>query len=61
MTCLIMFAGTILKAILNDRAVESESWCRKDFQPEESESQKILTTPTRPLLTNCNCLCHKRA
>ena len=32
------------------RAVESESWSRsrsrKDFQPEESESQKILMTPT---------------
>ena len=30
------------------RAVESESrsWSRKDFEPEESESQKILTTPT---------------
>ena len=28
------------------RAVESESWSRSDFQPEESESQKILTTPT---------------
>jgi len=34
--------------VLNIRAVESESWSRsrKDFQPEESESQKILTTPT---------------
>ena len=33
------------------RAVESESWSRKDFQPEESESQKILTTltPGRPV------------
>jgi len=30
------------------RAVESESRSRsqKDFQPKESESQKILTTPT---------------
>jgi len=28
------------------RAVESESSSRKDFEPEESESQKILTTPT---------------
>jgi len=28
------------------RAVQPESKCRKDFQPEESESQKILTTPT---------------
>jgi len=27
-------------------AVESESRSRKDFQPEELESQKILTTPT---------------
>jgi len=26
--------------------VESSSWSRKDFQPKESESQKILTTPT---------------
>jgi len=30
------------------RAVESESRSRKDFPPEESESQKILTTPGRP-------------
>ena len=28
------------------RAVESESRSRKDFQPEESDSQKMLTTPT---------------
>jgi len=28
------------------RAVESESRSRKDFEPEESESHKILTTPT---------------
>ena len=28
------------------------------FQPEESESSKILTTPTPG---NCDCLCHKRA
>ena len=28
------------------RAVESESRSRKDFQPKESESQKILTAPT---------------
>ena len=28
------------------RAVESESRSRKDFQPEESKSQIILTTPT---------------
>ena len=27
---------------------ESRSRSRKDFQPEESESQKILTTPGRP-------------
>ena len=26
--------------------MESSSWSRKDFQPKESESQKILTTPT---------------
>jgi len=32
--------------ILITRAVESESTSRKDFQPEESESQIILTTPT---------------
>ena len=35
-------------SVLTTRAVESESrsGSRKDFQPEESESQKILTTPT---------------
>ena len=36
------------KVTVADRAVESESRSRsrKDFQPEESESYKILTTPT---------------
>ena len=34
------------KTCMNTRAVESDSRSRKDFQPEESESQKILTTPT---------------
>ena len=28
--------------------VRAGLWSRKDFQPEESESQKILTTPGRP-------------
>jgi len=53
----------INQVTLGDRAVESESRSRKDFQPEESESQKILTTPTPGdlLLNNCDCLCHKRA
>jgi len=32
--------------VVKSRAVESESRSRKDFQAEESESQKILTTPT---------------
>jgi len=31
--------------MLVTRAVESESRSWTDFQPEESESQKILTTP----------------
>jgi len=40
--CTLISTVTSLKT----RAVESESRSRKDFQPEESESQKILTTLT---------------
>jgi len=36
----------LLSKQVSTRAVESESRSRKDFQPEESKSQKILTTPT---------------
>ena len=36
----------VKNASVHNRAVESESRSRKDFEPEESESQKILTTPT---------------
>jgi len=40
------FIRILQRNVVFIRAVESESWSRKDFQPEESESQKILTTPT---------------
>jgi len=36
----------VLSKHMATRVVESESRSRKEFEPEESESQKILTTPT---------------
>ena len=38
--------STYTLRLLLGRAVESESRSRKDFEPEQSESQKILMTPT---------------
>jgi len=41
-----LLIDSLLTPIVETRAVESESRSWKDFQPEESESKKILTTPT---------------
>jgi len=47
--CLLSFevrGAALDRKVFVTSAVESESRSRKDFDTEESESQKILTTPT---------------